>query len=210
MQHNHSATNRPSREGLVFLAVGVFFLLGVFFNVLGKHTRETEVKETAEKHSAAVDEASKLPPQQILKELQDIGEDITSKPEQLGAIRVYLEAAQKVRGSYKPREQQTIDRIQKHIEWGQWLAATEYDIPATAKCRVVVQQRMKAPDSVEWKGQKSAFDPDEDYVLYVFLQANAMNSFGAKLLGNFQCSLKCNPNIRGAADACVVTEVTES
>lgn len=73
---------------------------------------------------------------------------------------------------------------------GEW--RNKVDIDATVACRAATQARLKAPDAVEWKGEKGGWDPQKDWYYNVDLEANAMNSFGAKLRSVFYCQALCS------------------
>ncbi|HEX5433712.1 MAG TPA: hypothetical protein VFY05_05710, partial [Candidatus Angelobacter sp.] len=82
-------------------------------------------------------------------------------------------------------------------------------IDAVVACKTATTSMLKAPDSVEWKDHEEGYDPNQDWIYNVDLQANAMNSFGAKLRSTFYCSAVCTDKEGSNGLRCIAMKVRE-
>jgi hypothetical protein len=62
---------------------------------------------------------------------------------------------------------------------------------------------------VDWKGEDAGWDPERDGFYNVDLEANAMNSFGAKIRTVFSCQAICSDRQLPNGMRCMALKVVE-
>jgi len=125
----------------------------------------------------------------------------------LAATREQVEQLQLRKAEADAKIAELIVTANERLKWGELRNRVSGE--AIVACRSATEDRLKAPDAVEWKGEQSGWDPQKDWYYNVDLEANAMNSFGAKLRTEFSCQARCSDKELANGLRCVALSVQE-
>jgi hypothetical protein len=199
----------------IFIFVGLTMMLliiATILNGLRENAKEQVgkanlVQAAVQARNNEIKELQAMPKPEVAKRLRSylaarpLGETESHK------MMLLLSAAQKNGFDKDQKIAKLMTAAERRDQWVKLRA--KKDIEAVVVCKSAIKRTLKAPDEVQWKGRDVGYDPDEDWIFNVVQEANAMNSFGARLRTSFFCRVQCVPQEDSLGSNCYASKVWE-
>jgi len=201
------AAKKPNRL-IVLLCVFVIFALLIILAVVWEYPYGSpSIPANTSQAAAPPPKEDALTAKQHVAELRKLVSKHPLYEGDIAAIQAHVRQLQLRRADSEKTNAQLIAKAEDRLKWAEWRNKVEFD--ATVACRRATEAQLKAPDAVEWKGERAGWDPQRDWYYNVDLQANAMNSFGAKLRSVFYCQALCSEKQLPNGLHCLAVSVRE-
>jgi hypothetical protein len=197
------------KTGRVIVCLFVFLALVAILASVSSHTNTDTTASSSQStsQSGAPPAEDALTAKQHLSELRKLVSKHPLLEPDIASIRKHIIQLQLKKADADKTTAEIIAIAENRLKWAEWRNKVSFE--ATVTCRMATQARLKAPDSVEWKGQDGGWDPEKDWYYNIDLEADAMNSFGAKLRSVFYCQVLCSDKELPNGSHCVAVSVRE-
>jgi hypothetical protein len=199
----------PKKSNFVWWLLGTLFaLVFVAINIIAPKQQQDASQATQQQQNQQVQALAYVPSKQVVAQVKKL---VSKKPlssTDAAQLQTYVLAARQ-RGLAQSDKlaASLIANADKRVAWADMRGKKGDE--AVALCETAVQRSLKQPKSFDMIGHDEGYDPNEDWVMNVDLEADAMNGFGAVLRGQFSCRVACQPQTDQYGFNCAVTKVRE-